>query len=228
MNNLFVFGCSYSAPYHKITERDTYGYILAEKLNMKPCIKAKSASGIRYSQNELIKSLPYIKNGDIIIFQFTFEHRLEFFGDIHNDGSYYSTAGFYKMNDIKNHPKNCNLRKHSELELELLLKYNSFWRIYEKPFLIKPIQEILHYLEKEKGVRYICMYVQHEEDIHFIDKNTIHLPTECCSENNGMMQFIADKQMSLGDEFPEEHHGDPHPGFEGHKELAKLLENTLL
>jgi hypothetical protein len=229
-NNLFVFGCSYSAPYLKITEKDTYGYLLADKLNMIPHIKARAASGLQYSQNELIKSLPLIKENDVVIFQFTFHFRLEFWDDIHNEDSWHSTAGFYQMADlVKTHMVNSPLKSHADKELEILLKYNAFWRIQEKPILIKPTQNILHYLEQEKGVRYICMYVSHEEDEYFVDKNTIHLPVSCCNDdNNGMMEYIAEKKARLGDEFPIEHKDDPHPGLVGHKKIAELLEKELL
>lgn len=226
-NNLFSFGCSMSAPYMNVTEQDTYGYLLANKLGYIPYIKSRAGSGLEFSKNELIKALPFIKKGDIVIFQFTFHFRLEFWEDIHNEDSWFSTAGFYQMSDLKNHPPHSPLRRWSNSELEIMLKYNSFFRIQEKPILIKPIQNLLHYLE-QKGVRYLCLYASHEDDEYFVDKNTITLPCSDNPTNNGIVNFVRDKKITLGDEFSNEYKDDPHPGFEAHRQIADILYKELV
>ena len=72
------------------------------------------------------------------------------------------------------------------------------------------------------------MYVEHEADEYFVDKNTFHLPIDGYNKNNGIGDFVRFHKLTLTDELPEKYPNDPHPGFGGHRQIANLLQKELL
>lgn len=221
MNNIWIFGCSFSSGYLEVDRENSYGNLLSKELNLgiKNLASAGDSNDIIF--NKLVNNLKDIKENDIIIYQFTNFNRIGFF---HNDEYTFSTAGIPELG-VKHKVKENIFSSYSENDLNILLDFILTWQNKRRRFEIENALNLLEYIKITKNVNYIVIYMI--DEYFKINDNTLILPFECNENNVSMNKFLIDKKLTLSDDFPENHKDfyDSHPGLSGHLVIKdKILD----
>jgi hypothetical protein len=233
MKTIWSFGCSFSAMYGLITLEDTYPNLIAKKLNYN--IKNTSFTG---NCNEkiffdLLENIDKIKFGDIITYQFSSFDRVGFFHNNLNN-SYICSNGLLEFG--VEHKKNIidDINNLKIEDLENLLNYLLKWQPKKIKFLFEMPLNLLKQLKKDKNINYCILFMSNDinknENYKFNYnemENIIFLPTNEHEKNISMSDFVLYNKLNLGYEFPDTFPNDIHPGFEGHKKIAEIIEKKI-
>lgn len=232
MKTIWAFGCSFTARYAVIDLENTYPNLIAKNLNY----KVNNLSSVGNCNDkiffDLLENIDKINNNDIILYQFTSFNRIGFFNPT-LDNSYICSNGLVEFG-IKN-KKNSHQFKNVKIEdLDILLSFILKWQPKRMKFLLEKPLNLLRELKKSKNVDYHILFMN--DDInknpdYVVNQNEIEnivtLPTKENDKNISMSDLILYKNLYLGYEFSDILPNDIHPGFSGHKKIAKIIENKI-
>ena len=223
MNTIWVFGCSFSSGHSGVPQESTYGNLLAKELNYN--IKNLSSAGAsndilfyRFNQN-----LNNLKDGDIVLYQFTGFNRIGFFDD-DTDDSYFSSTGLPELGiDTKRNDGPFSTK--TDREIEILLDYILTWQSKRYRFTYNDTINLMHFLIKNKNIKIHTLYLFDEFSKR--DENVIKLPTINNPKNTSLNEYFMSNKLTVYDEDPIKYFMDSHPSFSGHNKLKELIKNKI-
>lgn len=221
VNNVCVFGCSFSSGYLEVPQSKSYGNLLARELNLNIKNFAKPGNSNDKIFYDLLSNVDLIQDNDIIIYQFSSFNRLGFFKD-DNEDSYFSSAGIIESG-IEDKLKKQEFKEFSFDNLNNLVNFIIDWQKFSYKFTIDNTINILNFLIKTKKIIPIILFMT--DECIFLNDYTIKLPIESDKNNFSLHSYVRDNKLTIGDEFVEKYSngGDEHPGFSGHNRLKEII-----
>lgn len=221
MKNLWIFGCSFSSPHLPIQIEDTYGYKLAQRLNLELRHFGTSGNSNYKMLHDLIEQLDNIQEEDVLIFQHSVYDRLTFQLD---EKKYLHTAGLPQLGvEIKKYQ--WGFKDFSEKEIQILHDFLVVWQPYLGSILFRSIYNLLLSIYKNKNVKLVNTYLSPEEGKYKLDQTTLVLPLDTNNLNLDICDFLIEKCLTIGDENGKKN--DSHPGIAGHNELVDRILQKL-
>jgi len=223
MSTVWVFGCSFSSGHSGVSQKNTYGNLLAQELNYD--IKNLSSQG---ASNDVIfyrfnQNLNNFKDGDIILYQFTAFNRIGFF-DGETDDTYFSSAGLPELG-INTKRNEGPFSTKTDEELETLLDYILTWQTRRYRFTYNDAINVMNFLIENRNIKLHTLYLMDEFDKS--DKNILILPTNGNFKNTSLNEYFMSNKLTVYDEDPVKYFMDTHPSFSGHIKLKELIKNKI-
>jgi hypothetical protein len=226
-----TYGDSFSFR-HWISEEETYTARFAKEIKID--YVNRSSPGICNDEifQRFTEDLHLFEKGDIIIYQFSQAHRVG--TKFHETGAYYSTAslvpdidecmqiidgyGGYEKIPLK------------EKDLLILAEYAKTFGKWIAFYQWHRVNNILEFLRKEKGIKYIYLAMTNEFSDFYSDRNVL-FPIKENSSNLSMNEWVISNGLDLHNYTDKVKKPDSHPCPEGHgliAEKVKLLYHTIV
>lgn len=219
MKNLWVFGCSFSSKHLYIKDEHLYGNLISKELGLNLINTAAAGNSNDKLFYDLCDNIDKIKDGDIIIYQFSSFDRIGYF--VNNDiCNYFSSAGIPQI-EIGVKRKQWPFNQYTMDELTTLIEYIYTWQPMKSRFLFDSPIKILNFLEKTKNIKFIITYMT--ADYTKFDKHTLILPLNTNINNVSINDFLIENHATVGHEFIDINKSDSHPGIIGHQLLKEML-----
>jgi hypothetical protein len=223
MSKIWSFGCSFTSGYLQVPKESSYPHLIANELGYGCENLARPGNCNDKIFFDLLKNEENIKEGDIILYQFSSFNRVGFFTG--GNGNYFSSAGIPELgpsHKIKEEP----FRKFKIEDLEVLLDYIKIWNPQRHKFSIENALNLLKIIERERSIRYYILFLTGEISIE--NREVLRLPYGSFENNLSLNDYLDHERLTIGHEYPEIYqYGDTHPGFKGHENISSKILNKL-
>ena len=216
MNNIWVFGCSFSSGYLDVPQTESYGNLISKKLKYGINNLANPGNSNDKILLDLVNCLPKIGKNDIVIYQFSSFDRIGHFLD--ND--YFSSAGFVQLGIDHKH-KEWPFNMFKKEDMGDLLKYIVNWNPMRKKMILDTSIGLLNFISEIQKIKTIIMFMDNET---ILNENILILPVNLKPNNNSFHDYLCHNKLTISDDFPEKYdYYDTHPVLSGHKKIYELI-----